>query len=379
MNNQNNINPYRQNSAVLRTFFASPLILIIAITYALCAFTGLISGFFGSSSNISLGIDVYSVLSSIAFFLLYFTARRPAPTVSFKAPIVLLRICAIFFLVFASAAIIFFMFIAFAFLLAPQSFGSIHLLIPLLLIIFPAIIFLFMLSIGMLVFISSIKNSVNSVFLYNKGACFTGVMSLLIAVASIIIFLFCATSLPGIISRLNLSIAQTLNSFGAAPSQSGYFINTFSISLIAIINSALKTISFILFAVFAFLYARYIKKMNTSLNMRANAADNASANVPPATVNVAPNHVGADNFQPLNVFNNNTAHDESPLNTPMTNNNPYINNQTHTAPTNAENKVEAVSFNEDTYITQHTIVCQNCGNVCFGGMAFCGKCGAPLE
>jgi hypothetical protein len=98
-------NNFKNGTQVLNSFFAKPMTLVVAITFAFqFIYTFIVGGF---------SIDPFAACSSIGFFMLYFRAKSNNPFTNFNAPLTLIKVVAIITAILNGVALAFMLFLAF--------------------------------------------------------------------------------------------------------------------------------------------------------------------------------------------------------------------------------------------------------------------------
>lgn len=347
MYNQQPFNPYRQNTEILRSFFAKPITLVAAIALAVASVAS---------------FNLVSILTCISLFLLYFKSRKANSDISFKAPTTILMVISIIYIV--SCAISLFTSFFGLFSLGLMNSVSTAVDFPFddfssfftttYAIALPTLIAGLLFAIALLMFSSALKKSTTTVFLTNKGGAFLGIMSFILAVATIcaavITFLFLPDAFNDYMNAI-MSYANSMGNVGSTAFPTEFFdiFNNMlsSIGVIAIVSSAFSAIAYIIFGIFALQFNSYIKDYTTSVNDGSVPRPaQPEFHQPQPTVNNNPSNYNA--FEPQNVI-----FDEPE--------NPYahMSNRYQTPP--------------------QAPVCPNCGNQCVPNAQFCGKCGMKLK
>ncbi len=345
MTNQYPIYPYRQNNSIIKAFFAKPLTLFIAIGYSLLAVYNFVTRLHIAPGSFYVNFDFMSIMMSIAFFMFYFSSKSSNPNTSYRAPVNLLKIVAIVYIViFCMLALFFIMCFA-----AAAIFGgeirqpAISFFLIVTAIMTPVIVIGLIYGISLLLFAGSVKKSVSTVFMYNKGAAALGVSSILLAVTSIAAFVINTVYLPTIISGFIHSIENVLGSYGSTTNYEQLFNSLNNTNLVpgilSIIESSIVIILDILVGIFALSYRNYINKYTKSINDGS-----------------APQQPQAEFSAPF------TGAQSTPDNSFDRSGNPYVQNQ---------------PLNATAY--QQAVICPNCGCQCNSNTVFCSKCGAKLR
>lgn len=345
MTNQYPFYPYRQNNNIIKAFFAKPLTLFIAIGYALLAIYNFVTRLHIAPGSFYVNFDFMSIMMSIAFFLFYFSSKSSNPNTNYRTPVNLLKIVAIIYIVVVGLVIL-----VFTLSLAVVAFiggeirqPAISLLLILTAFVTPVIVVGLIYGISLLLFAGSVKKSVSTVFMYNKGAAALGVSSILLAVTSIAAFVINTVYLPTMISGFIHSVENVLSSYGST-SNYEQLINSLNNTnlvpgILSIIESSIVIILDILVGIFALSYRNYINKYTKSINDGS-----------------APQQPQAEFSAPF------TAAQSNPDNGFEQNSNPYVQNQ---------------PLNANAY--QQAVICPNCGCQCNSNTVFCSKCGAKLR
>lgn len=426
----NSINPYSRNTEVLSRFFSRPLILLIAIVFAIAVLSQTIYAFFqfetynindtSGYSLFPLSVSVLDILPTIAFFLFYFKSKSKKPNLSYKAPIVLIKIYSIVGIVLISIAALFLILAVTLINSATAAvnseifkfFGDIFNI--LIIMFFFALIPVF--AVGLLYFIAmltlfgSVNKSANSIYLRKSGSVFFAIMAIILAVLSLLITLSSTPVLNNALADLPSDILAGLN-------------NAATSSIFTIVCDIVYIIAYALLAVFALSYRKYISKVSTAIvaepvqNNNISDKSGTPKNAVGDAVKFTPQPV---NFTPQPVFGNNNANSETSYatenSTLRTNNsaaepvhqtqsnsgqnpyvanhqsqdNPYYNNshiqnapyyrtQTLQAQQNLYKQNPYMNATQNPYADANNIpskvYCPNCGYECTDGSAFCGNCG----
>lgn len=369
MYNQNHIYPYRRNTEIIKAFFAKPLTLVIAIAYAVNAFLNLVVNMFSVEGTFNVSFDLISIMMSVAFFLLYFQSRNGKPDVSYKAPTVLLKINAILTIVLMGLLLLCLIFIAVAMLTVPLLLNFMPTVFSFLYVFaLPLAAVELVNAISMIIFSGSIRKSVSTVYLHDKGAGCFGVTSFLLAAFTVVSLIINTLFLPSMLSEfaeIFKNLAQQLESYGGDASayitiQQAYDSVDSAINLQSIISNAMSVIIYVLLGVFALKFKSCIKKQTTAINT---GFDSQDGNYPPNPENgFIPQQPSFD--QSNNPYMQNSQGYQNQPNQPDSfmppQNNPY-------QPPRQNPRRTAQG------------ICPVCGSECMPGAVFCGKCGAKLR
>lgn len=364
MNDSNYTDPYRRNLDVIRKFFSKPIVLILAIAYTVSFIAYTVSGFLTLPSDYALSVNITMILAIAAFYLFYFISRRNKPYISYKAPIVFLKVNVIFTLVTSSIVIISMIVITMFYGLFFKDENITSGFISYFISAGVSLIIVIIHSIAMLVLLSSFKKSTTSIYLYKNGANLVGVTSVLLIIASAITELI--NRLFGITDSV-LAAASYYDIFDTMQTYSP------SNDYISTVNTLIGIVICLLIAVFAFSYSRYISKLSRTYNSsllrpHTKAQKEKSKNF--SDCRNLPNSVHqAVEFDPMPVFTESpergfepkvNAIPEKPL---SAEDNPYLKKRN----------------NNVKYTDPRSISCPNCGNLCPDCTSFCGNCGARLK
>lgn len=364
MNNSNYIDPYRRNLDIMRKFFSKPIVLILAIAYTINFIAYTISEFLASGGNIAFSVNITIILTIIAFCLFYFCSKSNKSYISYKAPIILLKINTITMLVISSITIVSIPIIAILIPFVLKNINISSVIIPYFILAGVSLVIEIIHTIAMLVLLSSFKKSTTSVYLYKNGSNLVGITSILLII------------ITAITELINELFGVTHSVLSAIANYSFYDIvqiDTLGINYASIVNTAFGLVIYLLLAVFAFSYSRYISKLSKSFN---NSVSQSHMKTPTGQSDVFSVHQNQLNtvpkpveFNPLPVFTtNHESKPESGFNTiPVkqlsVDENPYLKKRNsefkHTAPP--------------------AISCPNCGSSCPVSTLFCGNCGAKLK
>lgn len=248
----NRINPYRRNCEIMRRFFAKPIFLITGIVLLIFVIAN--SAFRLLSDQIPV-FDFISIATGIAFLVFYFKARSKKDFVSFGAPTTLMDVVSIIGIVFSGLITAVSAFLSALFILVVKNQETQHTSLentiidtickisPLITIL--GIIFLIY-FIGMLRMTLSFRKSLSTVYLQRKGSVMFGVISLILAVVSIICFTGATTIYLIGIDEFFVSLLQGIN-------------------IPTLVQGLLVTLIFVLYAILGFMYNSYIKKLANSI------------------------------------------------------------------------------------------------------------------
>ena len=368
----NRINPYRRNCELMRRFFAKPIFLIIGIALLIYIIANTVLCLMSNQVPV---FDFISIAMCVAFFMFYFTARSKKEYVSFRAPTVLIDVVSIVGIVFSGLITAASCFLSVLFILpagSPNVKNHINDGIPYsslgkaihdaLSIIFPVVtvlgIIFLIYFIGMQRMTLSFKKSLSTVYLQRKGAVMFGVMSLILAVVSVVFYMGMMTIPFSGFEEYLMLFSQGIN-------------------IPALVQGLLVTSIFVLYAILGFMYSSYIKKLVSSIE-----TGRSVQNIPSKTEEVFDNNPTLNmwaepeadgqahrqatvtrpvEFTPQAVFGENKSNEvitipteyQPPKNDDMQN--PYLKN---TAPP--------------------TKRCANCGKENPSINVFCGNCGSRL-
>lgn len=246
------INPYRRNCEIMRKFFSKPIFLITGIVLLIFVIAN--SAFRLLSDQIPV-FDFISIATGIAFLVFYFKARSKKDFVSFGAPTTLMDVVSIIGIVFSGLITAVSACLSALFILVVKNQETQHTSLentiidtickisPLITIL--GIIFLIY-FIGMLRMTLSFRKSLSTVYLQRKGSVMFGVMSLILAVVSIIYY-------TGLMTIPFSGFEEYLMLFSQG------------INIPTLVQGLLVTLIFVLYAILGFMYNSYIKKLSNSI------------------------------------------------------------------------------------------------------------------
>lgn len=254
------INPYRRNCEVMRKFFSKPIFLIIGIVLSVYITASAVLCLLSKQVPV---FDFISTAMCVAFFVFYFKAHSKREIVSFRAPTVLMDVVSIVGIVFSGLIFLSSGFMTVLFMLPTKPVyteyhGSYEFLwstlgkalCDLAVMFFPivtALSLLFLLYfIGMQRITLSFKKSLSTVYLQRKGSVMFGVMSLILAVVSIIYY-------TGLMTIPFSGFEEYLMLFSQG------------INIPTLVQGLLVTLIFVLYAILGFMYNSYIKKLSNSI------------------------------------------------------------------------------------------------------------------
>lgn len=252
----NRINPYRRNCEIMRKFFAKPIFLITGIVLLIYIIANTVLCLMSNQVPV---FDFMSTAICIAFFLFYFKARSKKDLVSFRAPVTLMQVVCIIGIIFFGIAILvlcatYFLMMIFRQYGNPFEEGLrlvfayvtttvIQLMLPVLFFISILGVLFF---IGMLRLTCSFSKSLSNIYLQRKGALMFGVMSLILAVASVICYM-------GMVTILFTGIEEF------------FTLLVRGINIPTLVQGLLVTSIFVLYAILGFMYNSYIKRIVSSI------------------------------------------------------------------------------------------------------------------
>ena len=359
----NQINPYRRNCEVMRKFFAKPIFLITGIVLLIFVIAN--SAFRLLSDQIPV-FDFISIATGIAFLVFYFKARSKKDFVTFGAPTTLIDVVSIIGIVFSGLITAVSACLSDLFILVVKNQETQHTplentiidtickISPLITIL--GIIFLIY-FIGMLRMTLSFRKSLSTVYLQRKGAVMFGVMSLILAIISIIYYTG-LTTIPFMgVEGFFTSLSQGIN-------------------IPTLVQGLLVTLILVLYAILGFMYNSYIKTLSNSIETgrpvqeTTNNTEGVTENNPTLNMWAEPENYNQPHrqatvtrpveFTPQAVFDGNRVVEPeakpSGVHIPESDmQNPYMRNS---APP--------------------TKRCANCGNENPNSNIFCGNCGSRL-
>lgn len=248
----NRINPYRRNCEIMRKFFAKPIFLIIGIVLSVYIIANTVLCLMSNQVPV---FDFISIATGIAFLVFYFKARSKKNFVSFGAPTTLMDVVSIIGIVFSGLITAVSACLSALFILVVKNQETQHTSLentiidiickisPLITIL--GIIFLIY-FIGMLRMTLSFSKSLSTVYLQRKGSVMFGVMSLILAVVSVICYMGMMTIPFMDVEEFFASLLREIN-------------------IPTLVQGLLVTSIFVLYAILGFMYNSYIKKLSNSI------------------------------------------------------------------------------------------------------------------
>lgn len=390
--NQNNYNPYAQNIAIVKEYFKKPLVLTIGILYIVSIiFSLILSVTMGSSMgdlyssmfeySVALGemtpqdaqvfqtftnsgfLSTFMIIGMIpsilmiglyvlAFFLMYFKSKNPDPNASPKGGVTILFVMSIISLVgviFAALALVVYAVImgilGVVFMTEPSMAseggavaGIIFIILALFFVALGGLVLTY--SISNLNFFNSVRKSLTSVKLYNKGAGLFGVFSIIYGGFSIFSAISSIFTGPMLSFMFDMIPKNELEGFPIEMFDSMGSIYTVS-GLAALVSAAIM----ILTGVLALGYKKHINKYTLAY---------AGQQVEEAPMQSAPSYT-------------------QPVYTQPTYTQPTYTEPTYTQPAENQNDFSQ----EERAQTQNT--CPQCGNVCDSNAIFCNNCGTRIK
>ncbi len=285
--------PYKQNIEIIKGFFRKPIVLVLVIMSFVSIAINLIMNFinpfgaivqkaindynlsngepqFNNGINIGGSVSVTTILFAISFLLFYLFSKKEDKNLS--APSMMFKVLAIIELVFMCIATVFVIagFAIFGILIfASANVSDIQvsisqltamstLYIILLVIVIPVIIIALLTSIAQLQFANSIRKSINSIYLYRKGALMFGILH----------YIFAGLTLPLILFEI-VYITSVSNS-------ANIYLSPIQISAVFVQN--ILSIAFnIIIGIVAVSYSSYIKKVSMKFQSEAPVQQTAPA------------------------------------------------------------------------------------------------------
>lgn len=283
----NRINPYRRNCEIMRKFFAKPIFLITGIVLLIYIIANTVLCLMSNQVPV---FDFMSTAICIAFFLFYFKARSKKDLVSFRAPVTLMQVVCIIGIIFFGIAILvlcatYFLMMIFRQYGNPLEEGLrlvfAYVSATVIQLMLPALFFISILGvlffIGMLRLTCSFSKSLSNIYLQRKGALMFGVMSLILAVVSVICYMGMVTiPFTGIEEFFTLLVR--------------------GINIPTLVQGLLVTLIFVLYAILGFMYNSYIKRIVSSIE-----TGRPAQNTPNKTEEVS------DNNPTLNIWGESEA------------------------------------------------------------------------
>ena len=339
MNTYQYFNPYYRNTQILHGFFSKPIVLILAISFALQPVISLLSGTMPTAAP---------VLCAIAFFILYFKSKKPSPASSLTPAFTLLSVYSILLIVSSGFLILSGLFL---FLIGSITM-HLNIFAQLSLMILPSGISDLLCGIGLLLLTSSFKKSITSIYLYKKGALLTSISHFISTVISIVVIIFSSSFLTSISKSL-----KTLFEYYGTPEDSAMLISILETpkTPFTYITSILSIVSLIAIGVFALMYHNYIKKISETITYE------------PQGFIPNPQQSSPVMQQPTQPFDNNT---------PININGP-VNFEPQPVFSIDEDAPEPIMQPLNNKPIQKPL-CPNCSSPLEPNMKFCGKCGTKL-
>lgn len=370
MNNQSQYYQYQQNLQILKDFFSKPLTLICGIIAAVATVLGLFSI---ASSGLSFAISgsILTTLVSIALILLYIRSHSASAS-SFGPSVVLIKIHSIFGIVISGIAL--FGLLGITSLLLAFSPDVVKYLLLFYAIVLPLLLLAFLMSLGELLWICSVKRSSTSVYLSSTGSLLAAVTFIITAIiniaAMLILPVFFSTVLPQVFSALQSygysadinAVYDTLNTF--------YSTSFNSVIISTVASSAVSVLYYGSFAALTISYHIHIKKCTNGINLGDAPQEMYDSSFIPPVNSVPAQSIPEQNspqpfvqqpidFQPQSVDFGTPKEDNTPV---KQFENPYL---------------QAMA--EDTSDADALNACPNCHTKCSPDMKFCSNCGTKLK
>lgn len=359
----NRINPYRRNCEIMRKFFAKPIFLITGIVLLIFVIAN--SAFRLLSDQIPV-FDFISIAAGIAFLVFYFKARSKKDFVSFRAPTTLMDVVSIIGIVFSGLITAVSACLSALFILVVKNQETQHTSLentiidtickisPLITIL--GIIFLIY-FIGMLRMTLSFRKSLSNIYLQRKGALMFGVMSLILAVVSVICYMGMMTIPFTGVEEFFASLLRGIN-------------------IPTLVQGLLVTSIFVLYAILGFMYSSYIKKLVSSIE-----TGRPVENIPSKTEEVIENNPTLNMWAESEAENQ--AHKQTTVTRPVEFTPQAVfgenkSDEVITIPTEycpPQNDMQNPYLKNTASATKH---CANCGKENPNINIFCGNCGSRL-
>lgn len=251
----------KNGTQVLNSFFSKPFTLVVAISFAIQFVYVFIAG--------GLSVDVFSLCSSIGFFMLYFRARSNNPFTNFNAPLTLIKVIAIITAILNGIALVFMIFLAFFSVFISTQIPEIsNFLFVLFLVISCVLLFYLFYSISFAVFSSSLKKTSVSLELSKKGSIITGVSGFLYALVVLIGSIVCVASAESILEFIkklltdfvSAEFSVTINSDVYADLSNMFGLTSLITTLTTFIVPALSIAVTSVYAIYYYLYIKKVEK-----------------------------------------------------------------------------------------------------------------------
>lgn len=415
-----NISPYQQNIDIVKGFFKKPIVLAYAVVSALVSLFTLTSSIFYfismsdfsyyylsdyySSVSFSLSISIisfaFNALLVISWLIIHFSSKNSADN---KTPLVGIKIvwvCSIISLVASALCSAFLLLILFLVIVGSfldslylndfensgAFYGSIALFSTVIAIfaVF-VIVFLLIYTITNLIFISSVKKSLTSIYLKSTGAKAFGVVNIILFSFLCVCIVFYAV---GIITYL-LNPSQLISDYNFQHTVVGLS----DIVIVALSSAILVTgaLQLLLMGLIALKYSSYIKNIKKG-NNKSFSANNTYANpVVPGPV-MSNDYPQNQEFNPYNPAPTSPTNENSYAN-PYENSQPLSpqepqppvpqnsvdNSQPTSAPVEPATPVEPSTEAPIPTASASEGVCPNCGSSVFRSDMFCNNCGTKLK
>lgn len=253
-------NNFKNGTQVLNSFFAKPMTLVVAITFAFqFIYTFIVGGF---------SIDPFAACSSIGFFMLYFRAKSNNPFTNFNAPLTLIKVVAIITAILNGVALAFMLFLAFFSIFISSHLPEIsNFLFLLFIIISGFLLFNLFYSISFSVFSNSLKKTSVSLELCKKGSLFSAISGILYALIVTVCAIVCIVSAESILEFIKKLLTDFISAeFSISIDEGAYFgdlSNMFGItSLISTLTTFIvPAVNIVIMSVYAVHYYIFIKNV----------------------------------------------------------------------------------------------------------------------
>ena len=385
--NQNDYNPYAQNIAIVKEYFKKPLVLVIGILYIVSIIFSLISSLsmgssmgdlYGSLFDYSVAMgemtsqdaEIFQMFTNsgfmstfmivcmipsilmvglyvLAYFLMYFKSKNPDPNASPKGGVTILFVMSIisligmiFLTLMLALYAVLLVILGVVFMTDPSMSaeggaiaGIIFIILALFMVALGALVLTY--AIGEFNFFNSVRKSLTSVKLYNKGAGLFGVFSII----------YGAFSIMSAFSTLFTGPMMSLM-FGMIPESEleGFPVEMFSsmgsLYTISGISALISALIMILIGILALGYKKHIKKYTNAY---------AGEQMPEAPMQSAPVYTQQEYSQP-----------------------------TYAQPTYTQPEyTQPVETTEEKAPAQNA--CPQCGASCDENAFFCNNCGTRIK
>ena len=260
---------YSSTSEMLRAFFAKPLTLVLAITFALSALAQtLVPVIAGQGFK----CDLFSICFAIGFFMLYFKAHSQDPYPNYKAPLTLIKVTSIILTSLVGVAFVFL-------LICIPMLSSLESIMPsfvstfkILFIVFAALLIVFFVyNLGFTLLVGSMKKTFKTNTVKRTGAALTGVSGIIFLLSCVgyifVILLMAELIVSAFTEVFSLLLEESLYSTGSditftslANTSNTVESSSSILDFSSLITPIISFVNIIISSIYALCYNSFMKK-----------------------------------------------------------------------------------------------------------------------